>query len=140
MPNISKVRQPRFWSKWEQSGAVVRPTLALFEQLEDEIRYDCHRTEIAFNRAYAKKDLVKMGPCILRSLADHIRKRFPNMKTTGLDRATVDWNMFGVWVWLISCIRREYNLPAAPYASHVTFQDQDMQAWHTYCLNAYQEP
>ena len=108
----------------------------LFERLEDEVRYDCHPTEVAFNRSETKRELLKIGPSVLPALAKHIRKRFPNLATSTMDQKEVNWDMFGVWVWLISSIRREYNLKPSPYPRTSVFGEQDMQRWHDYCLAA----
>jgi hypothetical protein len=130
----SKTRQGRSWKKWADAGAVSTAFTPLFEQIESNIRYDCHSTQTSFNRSDTKPKLIALGPQILIGLASHLRKRFPNLRTSTTPRESVDWDMFGVWVWLISSIQEEYSLPRTPYPSDLPFGKQDMEQWYEYCL------
>ena len=135
MPNLSKLAQPRFWTRWERAASVEPSFSSLFEKLENDIWYDCHPNQVAFRRSYTKRKLVKMGPRILPALARHLWRRFPDMNTAGKEMDEVDWNMFGVWVWLICSIRDEFRLPGSPYGPSVRFGDQNMSEWYDFCLN-----
>jgi hypothetical protein len=107
---------------------------ALIESMEREIHFDCHRTETAFNRSRFKHQLVDVGPAVLGPLATLIQKRFPNFNTSTLPKESVDWNLFGIYVWLIGNIQEKYHLPTTPYGSDTCFGDQDIGAWFAYCI------
>lgn len=137
----NKVNKKSSWKKWAASGAVEAGTDSqintLLLQLESDIRCDCHRTETAFNRSGTKTKLLEIGPYVLNLIAKHMKKHFPEKDTRELDVSAVDYDMFGVWVWLISNFRKKYNLPPTPYKSHVVFADQNIHDWRRYCLSAH---
>jgi hypothetical protein len=107
----------------------------LITQFERHIAFDCHSTQIAYRRSETKRQLVAMGPSIFPDLVAFIRKHFPNMATSTLDVKQVDWDKFGIIVWLICDIRDSHGLPPTPYYGlKKPFKEQDMQQWHDYCL------
>ncbi len=115
-------------------GTDTQSIVDLLEKLERCIKFGGHPAEVEFNRSDEKGPLVALGPKIFAVLATHIKSRFSNMNTSQLDPKSVDWDMFGVWVWLIATIRDKHNLPDTPYPKNVPFGDQNITAWYEYCV------
>ena len=59
MVNQSKIDDPRFWKKWEESGAVGNISSQEYfvstENTSGQITWTCHRTKADFERFYSSK-------------------------------------------------------------------------------------